>query len=462
MKLILTLLKNRHCELAEALAKACVAIPGSPRPLRGLVMTSYVVAALALHGCSATKVPIEGTRIAVVNYESSVKADEDAKGMVVAPSQPEAKQDWPQAGGGPSHVMPHLSVKENPALLWTSSIGSGSGDGRLLSSPIVNEGILYALDAAGRVTALQAGSGENLWRTDISPEGRDNPIIGGGLAFGGGKIFVTSPHAEVLALDAKTGAILWRILTQSPVRSAPTFEDGRLYVLTISNQLEVLDGETGKQLWEHAGITEHAGLLGTSSPAASKGVVIVTYSSGEIYALKAETGHQFWTETLSSTRRPDSLSSLSHIRALPIIDQKTVLIIGHNQKMAVYDLTRGERRWERSIGGTRTPAVSGNFIFMVNSHNELLCLTRDSGQVVWVVKLESDPEHPHKVIWEGPLLAGNRLYLVNGKGSLVAFDPSNGKILSEQHLDAPVSLPPIAAQDTLYILTDNGNVMAFR
>jgi len=454
MKVLCTLLTH-HCEAHRA-----VAIHGSQRSLRGLVIMSFL--ALALHGCSATKVPIEGTRIAVVNYESSVKVDEDTKGVIVAPSQPESKQDWPQVGGGPSHVMPHLSVKENPTLLWSSSIGSGNGSGRLLSSPIVNAGILYALDTSGRVTALQTESGETLWYTDISPEGRGTPIIGGGLAFGNGKIFVTSPHAEVLALDAKTGSILWRIITQSPVRSAPTFEDGRLYVLTISNQLEVLNAENGQHLWEHAGITEHAGLLGTSSPAVSKGVVIVTYSSGEIYALKAETGHQFWTETLSSTRRPDSLSSLSHIRALPIIDQKTVLIIGHNQKMALYDLARGERRWERSIGGTRTPAVSGNFIFMINSHNELLCITRDAGQVVWVVKLESDLEHPHKVIWEGPLLAGNRLYLVNAKGSFVAVDPLNGKIVSEQHLDAPVSLPPIVAQDTLYILTDYGSVMAFR
>src|SRR5204862_3189061 len=122
-------------------------------------------------------------------------------------------------------------------------------------------------------------------------------------------------------------------------------------------------------------------------------------------ALKAENGHQLWTETLSSTRRPDSLSALSHIRALPVIDQNSVLIIGHNQKMAAYDLRRGERLWERSIGGLRTPAVAGDFIFMINSHNEIMCLTRDHGQVVWVRKLESDLEHPYKVIWDGPIVA---------------------------------------------------------
>lgn len=420
-----------------------------------------VAAALALAACDAQKVPITGTRVAVVNYENSVKVDAETKDVSVVLPPSELGRGWPQVGGGAEHFMPHLSLKDTIEPYWAVSIGSGNGEGRFLSSPIVNEEVVYALDTTGRVQAFQASSGEVLWESDISPEGRQDAIIGGGLAYGNGKIFVTSPHAEVLALDAKSGQILWRILTTSPVRAAPTYADGRLYVLTISNQLDILDAESGVRLWEHAGITEHAGLLGTASPVVSKGVVVVTYSSGEIFALKSENGHQLWTETLSSTRRPDSLSSLSHIRALPVIDQNKVIVIGHNHKMAAYDLRRGERLWERNIGGTRTPAVIGGYIFMINSHNEILCLTRDYGQVVWVRKLDSELENPHKVIWEGPIVAGNKLYLVNTRGVLLALDPANGNTLAERQLNASVSLSPVVAHETLYLLTDGGELMAF-
>ncbi|OJW53335.1 MAG: hypothetical protein BGO67_01120 [Alphaproteobacteria bacterium 41-28] len=422
----------------------------------------WALTALMLAACEAKKIPITGTRVPVVNYESSVKVDEETKDTIVTLPLSEIGRDWPQCGGGAEHVMPHLSLKDTLEPQWTASIGYGNGSGRLLSTPIVNEEVVYALDTSGTVTALHASSGEIFWNTNISPEGQNDSIIGGGLAYGAGKIFVTSPHAEVLALDAKTGNILWRHTTQSPVRAAPTFADGRVYVLAISNHLQVLDAEKGERLWDHAGITEYAGLLGTASPAISKGVVIVTYSSGEIFALKSENGHQLWTETLSSTRRPDSLSALSHIRALPVVDDNKVIVIGHNQKMAAYDLRKGERLWERNIGGTRTPAVVGGYIFMVNSHNELLCLTRDYGQVVWVRKLDSDPEYPYKVIWEGPLVAGNTLYLVSTRGELLALDPTNGKTLSERQLKAPLSLAPFVAQETLYILTDHGDLMTFR
>jgi outer membrane protein assembly factor BamB len=303
------------------------------------------LATLALAACDAKKEPITGTRIAVVDYESSVKVDEESKGITVVLPACEKGRDWAQVGCGSEHGMPHIYLSETIQPSWTCSIGSGAGDGRFLSSPVVACGTLYALDTYGNVTAINTSTGAPLWRTSISPVDKEQSIIGGGVAYDNGKLFVTSPHAEVLALDAKSGAILWRVPNTSPVRAAPTVADGRLYILNISNQLDVLDTECGKVLWNHAGITEFAGLLGTASPAVANGVVIVTYSSGEIFALKAENGHQLWTETLSSTRRPDSLSSLSHIRALPVVDKNTVIIVGHNQKMASYDLIRGERTW---------------------------------------------------------------------------------------------------------------------
>ena len=423
---------------------------------------SPLLALPILAACTAEKIPITGTRISVVNYESSIKVDADTKDISVILPLSEMGRDWPQAGGSADHVMPNFSVNETLSPLWTASIGTGNGAGRFLSSPIVTEGVVYALDTYGNVTALDASSSATLWQINISPLGHEAPLLGGGLAYEGGKIFVTSPHAEVLSLDAKTGQILWRYPMPSPVRAAPTLSEGRLYVLTISNQLEVLDAEKGTLLWNHAGITEYAGLLGTASPAVSKGVVIVTYSSGEIFALRAENGHQLWTETLTTTRRPDSLSSLSHIKALPVISQNTVIIVGHNQKMAAYDLRRGEKLWERHIGGTRTPAVIGDFIFMVNSHNELLCLTKQHGQVLWIQKLAHDIENPHKVIWEGPLVARGKLYIVNTGGDLVSFDPTTGAFLESKNLGASIALPPFAAQEKLYILTSAGELVALQ
>ena len=71
-----------------------------------------------------------------------------------------------------------------------------------------------------------------------------------------------------------------------PVRTPPTVSQGRVFVVTPDNELQVIDADTGELLWTHRGIEEIASLLGGGGPAVSGQTVIVTYSSGEIYALR--------------------------------------------------------------------------------------------------------------------------------------------------------------------------------
>ena len=89
----------------------------------------------------------------------------------------------------------------------------------------------------------------------------------------------------VLALDAASGAELWRRQLRAPIRAAPTVIDGKVLVPTADSQLFALDAATGEVLWQHAGLFEQAGILGGASPAAADGIVVAAYASGEVVAL---------------------------------------------------------------------------------------------------------------------------------------------------------------------------------
>lgn len=423
----------------------------------------------ALAGCDSEKPRIEGTRQAIVEYQSKVKIDAETAGVSIALPAAESVSSWSQIGGGASHAALHGDVSATPSAVWTSSLGAGNNSSaRILSTPVVANGKLYGLDSNVYATAIDANSGDRLWHVDAVPESArgfsffGGGALGGGVAYENGTLFVSTPYAEVLALNAETGEVKWRAKTSSPVRAAPTVQDGRVYVVSINNQLDVFESESGKKLWSHAGITEHAGLLGSANPAVSQGVVVVTYSSGEIFALKVENGHELWSETLASSRRPDSLSNISHIRALPVISDGLVIIVGHHQKMGAFDLRTGQKVWERQIGGLQTPVVAGNFIFILSEHNELMALTKDNGLVAWIQDLPQDEKKTHRVMWSGPVLAGSRLYLAGQNGELKAYDPQTGKPLSTQDIGGRFSLPPIAANGALYLLNENGNVVALK
>ena len=72
------------------------------------------------------------------------------------------------------------------------------------------------------------------------------------------------------------------------MRAAPTVAAGRVYVMTIDNQITILDSANGEKKWSHNAITESAGLLGGSSPAVNGSTVAVPYSSGELFAMRVE------------------------------------------------------------------------------------------------------------------------------------------------------------------------------
>jgi len=434
-------------------------------------MKRYVIGLIgltALSGCDSEKPRIEGNRLAVVEYQSQIKIDPDAAGHKINLPSSQYLSSWSQMGGTSSHEALNASLSSPLSVLWISSLGAGnSSSSRILSTPVVANGKLYGLDSNAYVTALDAVSGNRLWQVDAAPENSrgfslfGQGSLGGGVAYENGTLFVTTPYAEVLALNAETGEVKWRSKTTSPVRAAPTVAEGRVYVVSINNQLDVFDSESGKKLWSHAGITEHAGLLGSASPAVSQGVVVVTYSSGEIFALKVENGHELWSETLATSRRPDSLSSISHIRAFPVISDGLVIIVGHHQKMGAFDLRTGQKVWERQIGGIQTPAVVGNYIFLLSEHNELVALTKNHGLVAWVQDLPKDEKKPHRIMWSGPLVADGKLYLTGQKGELKSFDAQTGREVRTLEVGGRFALPAIVADSHMYLLNENGNVLAW-
>ena len=111
----------------------------------------------------------------------------------------------------------------------------------------------------------------------------------------------------------------------------------------------------GRELWTHSGIVETANLLGGAAPAVDSGIVVSPYSSGELVAMRVETGRVLWSDSLTAVRRTDVVSSLAHIRGRPIIDRGRVIAISHGGAMAAVDLRSGQRLWEKDIGGQESP-----------------------------------------------------------------------------------------------------------
>ena len=441
--------------------------------MRRLAVALATVALLS--GCATAKdflgigtyqKPLPGQRVSVLQLSSNQTADPALADVKVLLPQPFANPEWPQPGGYASHAMYHLELGGSLHVVWKASVGSGAdSDLKILSEPVVGGGRVYAIDAESQVSAFNADSGARLWRTDVAGDVDSDKLLGGGVAYDSGRVFVATSFGDVLALDAGSGKQIWRKTVGAPMRTGPTIADGRVFVVSIDNNLVALAEDDGRRLWSHNGLNETAGLLGTASPAVDQNVVIVVYSSGEIYGLRADTGRTLWSDTLAGQIRGGAVATLADIRGRPVIDRDAAIAISNSGTIAALDLKTGTRNWDANFGGSQAPWVAGDYVYVLTTDQQLLCLTRQDGKVRWVSQLPkyADPAKPTEpILWHGPVLASNRLILTSTNSTALAVSPYTGKFLGEIALPSPTHLPPVVAKGTLYILSDNADLIALR
>jgi outer membrane protein assembly factor BamB len=433
----------------------------------GRAVLVAAVAGWLLAGCGGDdKTPLPGERHAVMVFDRDAAPDPRIADLSVVLPQSYLNVAWPQAGGTPSHAMHHLGLAKNPQEAWSVDIGAGSSSKRtLMTVPVVAEGRVFTMDAAFDLTALNAKDGAEIWTFQPKVPDEDDEAFGGGIAYDKGRLFVTMGFGAVMALDAKTGRPLWRQKLPGPVRSAPTVAGERVFSLTIDNQLVVVDAATGRKLWAHTTVSESAGLLGGSSPAVNGSTVVVPYSSGELFAMRTENGRVVWSDNLTAFRRVDALATLAHIRGSPVIDRGMVLAISNSGRLVAIDQRSGRRLWERRIGGVDTPWVAGDFIYLLSNDGELFCLTREGGRVRWIRRLPryKDPKKKEDPIrWAGPVLAGDRLVVVGSNGVALTLSPYTGEPLGRLRLPDGIALPPVVAENSIYFLTEDADLVAYR
>jgi len=472
--------------------------------MKACVRVIVCAAALALAGCdtvsgitdsvnsltngwfnSIHRSNIKGERISVLAADESMKPDPELASTKVVLPKPYRNPAWPQPGGYSANAMYHLEASGPLAVAWQQQAGKGSdNDSRLTAAPIIAESRAFVLDAQAHLYVFDARSGAPLWDKALSPYaensflnsasfglmGKNTSIdpskgFGGGVAFDAGKVFVTTGFGDVFALDARNGKLLWKANLEVPIVNAPAVNGGRVFVSSEDNHFYALAEEDGRKLWDHQGITETAGILESTSAAVAGDYVIAPYTSGELYALGVADGRAAWSEMLTRSGQRTALSELDDIAGRPVIDRDMVFAISHSGVMAAININTGERVWSRDLGGIQTPWAAGDFLYVLTIDSRLICLQRKDGKVKWIHQLppwEDEVNKDGAIVWTGPVLVSDRLIVVSSNGRAYSISPYTGALLGKTQIPDGAYIPPVVANDTLYLLTNTAQLVALR
>ena len=429
-------------------------------------------AALAMSGCSifkkgTPKTPVLGDRVPVLIAEIDVAVDPATASIPMTLPEPVVNSEWGQAGGNASKSVGHVALGSDLAHAFSVSIGYGTSlTERLASPPVVGGGRVYTIDSNSTVRAFDAQTGGQAWESQFGLEkGNSASLYGGGVAYENNRIYATNGLGFVVALDVRNGGVVWQVRPGGPLRGSPTIVGDTLYVVSQDNQIYSLKTSDGSTNWSNAAALEIAGVFGTAAPAFAQGTVVAGFSSGELNAYRYENGRLVWQDALSRTSISTSVASLSDIDASPVIDSGQVYALGQGGRMVALELISGQRIWELNIAGISTPWVAGDWLFVATDDAKLLAIAKATGKIRWINQMpqfEREKSKRGQITYLGPILAGGRLIVVGSNGTMINFDPATGNFLSQTRVGARVTLPPVVANSTLYVLDNDGQLHAWR
>jgi outer membrane protein assembly factor BamB len=433
-----------------------------------------------LAACAEREVILQGERFPV---RADLDASVPVEGQPAPTAPPEAANvsqpialpgqtnsgEWTHRAGNARHLMPHVALSPTPQRVWSATIGSGSSrKNRIAAAPVVSGGRVFTIDAGVTVTATST-SGGTLWSADLTADfDRGAGQSGGGLAVAGNRVFATTGYGEVVALDAASGAVLWRQRVDAPVSGAPATDGEAVYVSGRDGSAWAINAGDGKVIWQAVGTPGTASYIGTAAPTVGDRAVIFPTSAGDLMAvLKIGGGTKIWQESLAGKRLGRAYAFSPDVTGDAVVDGKVLYAGSAAGRTVAMSASSGERIWSAGEGALGPVAVAGGSIFLVNDEAELVRLDATTGDVIWAVPMPyftNDKIKRRKGIYAhyGPVLAGGRLMVVSSDGLLRAFNPEDGSLTHTAEIPGGASAQPAVAGGVLYVVSGNGQLHAFR
>ena len=358
--------------------------------------------------------------------------------------------DWPQFRGpyrnGVSDEKLTL-LPGGPRQIWEASVGDG------YASLAVANGRLYTVgrlaDQTGVLRCLDAATGRSIWEVATGCEYQvSTPSVADDRVY-----LLTSPEGKpaITCHDAKTGAIIWNRKMPAPDQirgygyAGSPLLCGELVVLNVGTGL-ALDRKTGAIVWHHQG------LAGLATPVlyeeADRSRVLI-FAGEMLLARDVLTGELLWSIPWKTRLAANCCDPIYH-------KGKVFVSSGYGREGVLFDVSTGKPRELWSVKGT---VLSSGFLLDENLYSfagkEFACLDFATGERRWAFRIG-----PGSV-----LLAGGKLILMSDQGELTIGELSSDSfvpIVQKQVLEGITWTPAALSDGKLYVRNREGKLVCIR
>ncbi len=243
--------------------------------------------------------------------------------------------------------------------------------GYVNTSPVAAEGVVYVGSADGYLHAVDAATGEQLWKVDLK-----DPIhaIAG---VEGGVVYMNSSN-NLYAADARTGEVLWNVGLEIPWGTSASIGGGVVCLSTYipgssESYIHAIDAHSGEELWKLLA-------LGTSFPVVEDGLVYFGTVDG-LHAMDSRTGIESWTADLGG----------AFIVGQPAVEGDVLYAITSDDVLLAVDAKTGATLWETEGRGGASIVIASEVLYMSSHSNRLHVIDSKTGDPVFDFEAQHNP-----------------------------------------------------------------------
>ncbi len=270
-------------------------------------------------------------------------------------------------------------------------------------------------------------------------------------------VVVGTSKGAVIAFEGASGRQLWRTQVNSELLSAPAISEKVVVMRSVDGRLHGFDASSGKELWSVEQQVPRLSLRGTAIPIIAKEVAVSGFDNGKVMAVSLNSGDTVWDTALASPHGRTELDRLVDIDSEVRVVGENVFAAGFQGRTAMLALDSGQIWWARDMSSYRGLSVDEENLFVTQSDGVVLALRQRDGSELW---------RNDKLMRRGlstPAITSTAIAVADYQGYLHWLDKSTGELVARQRVAKfRVSNPPVAVKDTVVVLTDAGNLAAFR
>ncbi len=304
--------------------------------------------------------------------------------------------------------------------------------------PSYCDGVLYVNTFKGDTWAIDAATGKVRWRKLSDSPKPSTPAISGD------NVIVSSKDGTVTALTRVSGKLVWQLRTNAIVESSPAVADGVVYFGATDGRLFAVDADSGRVRWAY----DTGGRI-NASPSLAEGRVCITTYAGSIFCVRQRDGRKLW----STYVRRDAFRYESFY-ASASTDGDRLYTVARSGKIVTLDASSGRILWTDNINslGYSTPAVGSDRIFVGDFNGGLRAYRKTDGRLLWRAQVGGR-------VLGAPVIIGDLVFFSTLETETYAARVSDGEVVWRYGLG---KYSPGIATERAYYFSLNGLLVAFR